>query len=761
MAKKAAEFEKVIAPLRQMIAITEAVKKNLDFTSILSDMATNVGLINQLSLMPEGAELPPSFTDKIEDSMMKATLDGIIAGILAGGPVKDAIDEAMAPVNAAIDEAFSDDMKIDPIEAEDIAQKGRDAAGKVAGIFAGLAPVFQALGIDIGQGLLGGLNFNQVLTDFAATGDTAIMGASIQDEMKKSVLNGIVEGMLASGPIKDAMDKVNKTVTEAYAKAMEDGVMTAEESANLASLAEAGGAEVAEQIEQLKPLFDALGISFGGSLVDGIKQQRELAVSAMGDILSAKNVGKQTVEVDGKQLNKFDAWRRAFARGLYDSMMNSMTKAFFDAAMKSTILSKVMTLFSRWVDAVMAGNSEKADKIMDRILNKTDKIIKNADKLKEGFNLMVQFGEDLANQLGIGGDDLAESSDQAAANIGQATRGFEKANEQNCGDQCELNYRLAKFGIGTDMLDQFGRGASFTASTPTAIPKAPSPGLQADYTKFGVTGGETKNEIGKFNASRFQLFEKYPDMQVKPETKAEYDSLVQAKNKYTGLGKSFIGYLSDNLEKFLKKINPDWQSRFDFPFMSHWSESLSNNDSSMYKRVDEAIMSGAATSNFNFLRALWNDVELQFEKDIMDRTSPSSDVRKEALMWNPDFTSVSGFAQGGIASGPRSGYPVLLHGTEAIIPADSGRIRASSTGAPSIVIEGETLGNGSNQVKSLEDRISRLEAAIANLVDAIGSQPIEVSVKIDDNELMRSVEKVGRRAGRSGKRLIDTGSVSR
>ena len=103
----------------------------------------------------------------------------------------------------------------------------------------------------------------------------------------------------------------------------------------------------------------------------------------------------------------------------------------------------------------------------------------------------------------------------------------------------------------------------------------------------------------------------------------------------------------------------------------------------------------------------------------------------------------------------------MLHGTEAIIPADTGRIRTSTHGAPSIVVEGETIGDSSSKISALEDRISRLEAAISNLVDAISSQPIEVSVKIDDNELMRSVEKVGRRAGRSGKRLIDTNSVSR
>ena len=32
-----------------------------------------------------------------------------------------------------------------------------------------------------------------------------------------------------------------------------------------------------------------------------------------------------------------------------------------------------------------------------------------------------------------------------------------------------------------------------------------------------------------------------------------------------------------------------------------------------------------------------------------------------------------GFSEGGVASGPESGYPVTLHGTEAIVPLSGGR----------------------------------------------------------------------------------------
>jgi hypothetical protein len=37
------------------------------------------------------------------------------------------------------------------------------------------------------------------------------------------------------------------------------------------------------------------------------------------------------------------------------------------------------------------------------------------------------------------------------------------------------------------------------------------------------------------------------------------------------------------------------------------------------------------------------------------------------------FGRSKGYASGGIATGPNTGYPALLHGTEAIIPLSGGR----------------------------------------------------------------------------------------
>jgi hypothetical protein len=48
--------------------------------------------------------------------------------------------------------------------------------------------------------------------------------------------------------------------------------------------------------------------------------------------------------------------------------------------------------------------------------------------------------------------------------------------------------------------------------------------------------------------------------------------------------------------------------------------------------------------------------------------------------WLDDYLIQGSYAQGGIASGPTSGYTARLHGTEAIIPLKNGRVPVEITG---------------------------------------------------------------------------------
>ena len=77
---------------------------------------------------------------------------------------------------------------------------------------------------------------------------------------------------------------------------------------------------------------------------------------------------------------------------------------------------------------------------------------------------------------------------------------------------------------------------------------------------------------------------------------------------------------------------------------------------------------------------------------------------------------VSGFSQGGVASGPTSGYPAMLHGTEAVVPLSGGR-------SIPVEMKGGGGGGGNNfnmtfNLSGLTDRTDKRQLAreIGNMV---------------------------------------------
>ncbi|HKK61236.1 MAG TPA: hypothetical protein VJ951_01670, partial [Bacteroidales bacterium] len=68
-----------------------------------------------------------------------------------------------------------------------------------------------------------------------------------------------------------------------------------------------------------------------------------------------------------------------------------------------------------------------------------------------------------------------------------------------------------------------------------------------------------------------------------------------------------------------------------------------------------------------------NDAYLSLIKDYTYAT-------KIAIEDLNNFSSVPGYAEGGIASGSESGHLAMLHGTEAVIPLKSGNVPVTVTG---------------------------------------------------------------------------------
>lgn len=97
----------------------------------------------------------------------------------------------------------------------------------------------------------------------------------------------------------------------------------------------------------------------------------------------------------------------------------------------------------------------------------------------------------------------------------------------------------------------------------------------------------------------------------------------------------------------------------------------------------------------------------------------------------------SGYADGGVATGPRSGYATVLHGTEAIVPLPDGRSipvenRDSELAAPRAPVPVEIPGYESamtRQVDAMSQQIARLDTLIGIMRDqtSISSKILQVS----------------------------------
>lgn len=86
---------------------------------------------------------------------------------------------------------------------------------------------------------------------------------------------------------------------------------------------------------------------------------------------------------------------------------------------------------------------------------------------------------------------------------------------------------------------------------------------------------------------------------------------------------------------------------------------------------------------------------LMFES-LMNILLPGKAAGKAAFGAGKSVAKLLGFSEGGTVSGPRSGYPVMLHGTEHIVRPDQMR---------SIIASASQMGGGSNRV-IVEGRIS-------------------------------------------------------
>ena len=102
------------------------------------------------------------------------------------------------------------------------------------------------------------------------------------------------------------------------------------------------------------------------------------------------------------------------------------------------------------------------------------------------------------------------------------------------------------------------------------------------------------------------------------------------------------------------------------------------------------------------------------KKVINEMRAPAN--KKAAGAWGPHIHAE--FANGGIARGPRSGFPALLHGTEAVVPLPDGKtIPVRNDGNTEMINAIKDLKNSMNPAPNMSD-----QSVVAVLQDILRAQ---------------------------------------
>lgn len=247
----------------------------------------------------------------------------------------------------------------------------------------------------------------EAFNEFARGGDLRDFQKALEEAISQSVMDGVIEGMLTTGPLGKAIEKANKDLEEAVERAMRDGVITAQEQADLEALGKKVKDEIEKNAKAAKAVVQALGEAFGlgiekstAEAVDGIK-------NSVADALRAY--------IEGGELGDF---KKAVNEAIYEAVVGAIIEALLTTGPLANLIDKFGERFGKALaDAMEDG---KIDEKEERQLRR--KARRFGEQLGEAAETLGEilgplFGG-LADDLGI---DLRDEAASVEGILKQAT----------------------------------------------------------------------------------------------------------------------------------------------------------------------------------------------------------------------------------------------------------------------------------------------------------------------------------------------------
>lgn len=234
------------------------------------------------------------------------------------------------------------------------------------------------------------LNLDDAIEAFLRGGSLKDFQDALDEGTKKAVLDGVIKGMLESGPIKNAIDAFNKQMDDAVTKAMRDGVIDGQEQADLNALSEklSGGIETATK--QMQPVVEAVGRTFGLGVEASTKEAIEGISSDLDKAIRTFLEGGSLTDME-----------EAVNRSLYDATTSAIIKALVTTGPLASVIDKFGAKVGDAIaDALDDGKIDaKEARRIRRIGKKYGAEI--SDAIEALGPILGPLFEDWAGQLGI------------------------------------------------------------------------------------------------------------------------------------------------------------------------------------------------------------------------------------------------------------------------------------------------------------------------------------------------------------------------